>query len=189
LSQERPGSWYEPKTLCGAHKQAAMLPTGETLEAFFGRMGPGAWLPEGEPFSFVINPVIVANHRGWLYLKFGGYAVYEEVFPSSNFFEWATMHWAVDALYEARPVPNGPGIVAARKLAWGGWAYQRMVDGWLRQRNITFPRSVEEAYEIVRALPSPYSEDVQPKGDCDGAILTAYELLVARRFGHFGDAQ
>jgi hypothetical protein len=175
--------------LCAVHKKAAMLPTGELLEAFLNRMQPETWLPEGEAFSFVLNPVTVASRRGWVQFKFGGFAVYEELFPSSNFFEWATMHWAVEALYQASFGPGGRTITSARKLAWGGWAYQRAVDESLRSRNISFPRSVEEAYEIVKSLPSPYGEEIQPKADCDGAILTTYETLVARRFGHLREAE
>lgn len=184
LSQERPGNWCEPRALCAAHKQAAILPTGERLEAFLSRRAPGTCLPEGETFSFLINPVSVANHRGWLFFKFGGYAIYEEVFLSSNIFEWATMHWDVQALHDTHPVGGDPDITSARKLAWGGWAYQRAVDATLRKSNITFPRSVEEAYEILQSLPSPWSEEIQPKADCDEAILATHQMLLARRFGH-----
>ena len=93
------------------------------------------------------------------------------------------MHWAADQLYQSQSDAGGPGIEAARKMAWGGWAYQLAVNAALLERRITFPRSVEEAYEIVESLPSPYSEEIQPKADSDEAILSAYQALVARRFG------
>lgn len=189
LSRESPGSWCEPRTLCAIHKDTAILPTGEPLRAFLDRAEPDTWLPEGEIFSFVINPVTIANLRGWLCFKFGGYAVYEEVFPSSNFFEWATMHWAPDVLYETQSAPNQPGTASARKLAWGGWAYQGKVDRWLRDRNITFPRSVEEAYEITNSIPLPYLEQNQPKADCDEEIESTYQTLVSKRFGHLRKIQ
>lgn len=191
LTREGPGNWCTPRLLCCDHKGAAVLPTGEPLVSFLERARPDTWIPEGEPFSFVINPVTVANRRGWLRFKFGGYLVEEEIFPSSSFFEWAVMHFhsSVDHLYTAYSKPESINIGLARTLCWGDWAYQRRVDAFLRERNTSFPRSVEECYEIVKTLPRPYTMEVEPGSECDEEILETFKALVERRFGHLRQAE
>ncbi len=168
-------------TLCDPHKAAAVLPTGERLSAFLAR--EKAMWPEGELYSYLINPVDVEGHRGWLHFKFGGYAILEELFPSADFSEWLAMHWGADRLYKIACISGGPEVMAVRGL-YTDWLYLEAVRGELAKRGVEFPRSVGEAYEVVSSLPHIASDRFKPGVEHDQAARAIYQSLVARRFGH-----
>ena len=52
---------------------------------------------EGSGLSYIVNSVQVNGHRGWVDFVAGGYAIFEEIHPSEDFFDFVMQHvepWA-----------------------------------------------------------------------------------------------
>ncbi|MFO0956542.1 MAG: hypothetical protein U0800_03635 [Isosphaeraceae bacterium] len=177
---EQPGRWCRPRAmLCEGHKAAVILPTGERLAEFLGRE-PGLQI-EGEPYSYILNPVTVGGFRGWLHFKFGGYAVLEELFPCSDYAEWILLHWDVDRLH--RVFQAGGEKEAVRSL-YADWLYLASIRAGLSRLGVDFPRSPAEAAQILRELPPIHSDRFVSRPNDDDAAGRVYQDLVLRRFGH-----
>jgi hypothetical protein len=154
---------------------------------------------EGGLLSYVINPVIIRNVRGFTDWAGGGHAVLEEVFQSRNHVEFSLLHvvqW-VDGLFAVHcALRKAPNLSSLSQLigATGSrvadfWARvgrlpdelarQRHIDAELERRMITGPRDADEAEDLVCA---PFS--IEPEERPAGDLLEYLRDLANRRFAH-----
>jgi hypothetical protein len=195
LATERPGNWLSARFACAAHKAEARLANGMRVHDLLRTHSRGSQL-EGGLLGLVLNPVAIGAARGFTDWAGGGWAVFEEIFPSTNLVEFSVLHdpeW-IDGLYavhravRVNPSPSVPELFALMLQAMPAFpgrldnlartiARQALVDEELKRRKISAPRTADEAEDLAR-LQSP---SAAPSPTAVAALLTD---LAARRFVH-----
>lgn len=92
LARERPPKWMTCREVCDEHKSLALLPNGETLNAFLERRIDKTFPLEGSGLNYLINPVTLNGLRAWCDFHFENPTIYEEIFPSDTYFDFFIQH-------------------------------------------------------------------------------------------------
>jgi hypothetical protein len=182
LSVEKPGYWLKCRGFCSQHGEPT-LPTGEGVYSFLDRWKEDCPL-EGAGLNPVINPVVIEGRRAWMNF-FMVPTVWEEIFPSRDFFEYSVQHdWGfLDRLYVLHQARH-------RGLRQLNRTVSRMCDYWkeeqilrftLKKLGKAFPESPEEAVELAR----PANDLLLEYRWIFGGMLERTLLEIAeRRFAH-----
>ncbi|MCB9135044.1 MAG: hypothetical protein H6636_06435 [Anaerolineales bacterium] len=92
LAREHPNQWMTCRTACDEHRSLALLPDGENLFAFLARRADKTFPFEGSGFNYLINPVTLKGIRSWCDFHFETPVIYEEIFPSTTYFDFFVQH-------------------------------------------------------------------------------------------------
>ncbi len=91
-----PGVSFGVASSCNTCKERARLASGNALLTTV-MTSTRPYPLEGSGLNAIINPVSIDGHRGWCDFAAGGYAVFEELLRSSDYFDFVVQHvepWA-----------------------------------------------------------------------------------------------
>lgn len=205
ISQESPGHWVTARRACREHCGQAALASGERVDDFLHRDWPADQPPiEGNALNYLLNPVWIDGKKGWCEFVAGHRIVFEEIFPSRNYWEFVAQHctpevdftWAAYSRRDELAGEFGLLELAQTLLAtdttdgyihcYQIWNRTRALETELERRGITAPRSANEVVELFTATRG------QVKADID---LPPVRVMVARlqelgetRFKHIAGA-
>ncbi|HET8643859.1 MAG TPA: hypothetical protein VFO85_00120 [Vicinamibacteria bacterium] len=202
IELERAHHWVVPRHACAEHVSAGLLDDGATLAAVLEAPWPDDL--DGAGANLLLNPVRVGARRAWLDITTRGRALVEEVFPSSDYFEFAALHLPpyVDVLYEVRDLARFAhreplGMMAAlavdnvRYTALQAllalWSSTRALQALMARAGLARPGSLGEAARLWAGARAQLALS-DPDPDQLRVFLMALLPLASRRFVHLRSA-
>lgn len=198
IELERAHHWVLPRRACAEHMGAGLLEDGTALAEVLNTHWPDEL--DGAGANLLLNPVRLGGRRAWLDVTTRGRCVLEEVFPASDYFEFAALHLPpyVDVLFEVRDLARFAhreplGMMAAlavdnaRYTALQAlqalWSSTRALRGLMPGAGMPRPASLADAARLWADARAQLAL-ADPDPDHLRVFLMALLPLASRRFVH-----